>query len=58
MSVIERERLLNRLNLCREELKRAKNAIAFWSKELGLVVDAIQGDKQFNFDEYFKQEEK
>lgn len=58
MSVIERERLLNRLDLCRKELKRAKNAIAFWSKELGLVVDAIQDDKQFNFEAYFKNEEK
>lgn len=53
---IEREKLLNRLVLCKKELKRAKNAICFWSKELSLVVEAIAEDKQFRFEDYLTEE--
>lgn len=53
---ITRAKLLVRLELCKSELKRAKNALGFWSKELALVVDAISDDKQFNFEEFLKQE--
>lgn len=55
-SVIEREKLLNRLALCKKELKRCKQGLAFWSKELGLVVDAIADDTQFNFESILGQD--
>lgn len=54
---IEREKLFNRLSLCRKELKRAKNAICFWSTELRVVVDAIAEDKQFRFEDLINKEE-
>ena len=55
-SVVGRERLLRRLELCKTELKRAKQAISFWSKELSLVVDAISDDKQFDFSEVWSKD--
>jgi len=55
MSVIEREKMLRRLEMCKTELKRAKQAIGFWSHELKLVVDAIADGNQFNFEEYFNE---
>lgn len=54
---MDREILLNRLETCKKELKRAKVALCFWSKELAVVVDAIADDKQFNFDTVLTSEE-
>lgn len=56
MTDLERERLINRVELCDKELKRAKRDLVFWSKELGFAVKALSSDKQFNFEELFKQE--
>lgn len=44
----EFERLHNRLKLCRVEIKRAKEAMSFWSNELRMVSEAILEQHQLD----------
>jgi len=46
----ELERALNRVACCRNEVRRAKADIAFWSKELGAAVQSLTGQVELNFD--------
>lgn len=54
MTSVERDKLKERFELCEKELRRAKNAISFWSQELGYVATALSEDKQLNFNDLNK----
>lgn len=57
MTTEEKQRLKNRFELCEKEIKRAKQAMCFWSTELGYVARALAEDKQFNFNDVLNPQE-
>lgn len=48
-------RMIQRLHLCRDEIKRSKQALIFWSNELRMVSEVICDQTQLKFEEILKE---